>query len=224
MADPNTELLNAVVNKLGTFADEFVFLGGSTIGLYITDPGSASIRPTKDVDGIVQAATYAEYVRVEERIASLGFTRVQDPICRWEIDGLLLDVLPVDGSFLGFRSRWFSKAFDASQTLNIAPGLNIRVANPAYLIATKLEAFNDRGNKDFLASRDLEDILALVNGREELIVEISSSEAVVSEFIRSAFSSLLDEQGFLESIPGHLNPEPERATIVIGRLREISRI
>ncbi len=223
MADPNTELLKAIVTKLGPFADEFTFLGGCTIGLLITDPGSASARPTKDVDAIVQAATYAEYVRVEERIASLGFDRVEDPICRWEIDGLLLDVLPIDGGFLGFRSRWFSQAVATSQTSEIAPGLTIRVISPVYLLATKLEAFDDRGNEDFLASRDLEDVLTLVNGREELIAEISSSERVVREFIRSKFGSLVGDPRFLESIPGHLNPEPERSTIVMDRLRQFAR-
>lgn len=223
MANSNTELLKAVVTKLGSYADEFVFLGGSTVGLFITDPASANIRPTKDVDGIVRALTYAEYIQVEAKIASLGFSRVEDPICRWEIDGLLLDVLPVDGSFLGFRSRWFKEAVETSENREIETGLKIRVISAVYLIATKLEAFNDRGNQDFLASRDLEDILTLVNGREELMAEIKSSEGPVREFIRSAFTSLLDDPKFLESIPGHLNPEPERTGIVMDRLRQIAQ-
>lgn len=221
MANPNTELLKAVVAKLGTYADEFVFLGGSTVGLFITDAAAANVRPTKDVDGIVQALTYAEYVQVEEKIASLGFSRVEDPICRWEIDGLLLDVLPVDGRFLGFRSRWFSEAVETSDTHEIAPGTNVRIINPVYLIATKLEAFSDRGDRDFLVSHDMEDLLTVINGRKELIEEINSSDRSVREFIKAAFTSLLVDPKFIESIPGHLNPEPERTAIVMDRLRQI---
>lgn len=224
MANPNNDLLKAVVTRLGAYADEFVFLGGCTVGLLITDAASMNIRPTKDVDGIVQAFTYAEYVRVEAKIASLGFSRVEDPICRWEIDGLLLDVLPINGSFLGFRSQWFNEAVETCNTLVIEPGLNIRIINPVYFIATKLEAFNDRGESDFLASRDLEDILMVINGRNELADEINSSSTSVREFIRSNFISLLEEPKFIESIPGHLNPEPERTTIVLERLKRITAI
>ena len=221
MANPNIELLKAIVAKLGAYAEEFVFLGGSTVGLYITDPASANIRPTKDVDGIVQALTDAEYVRVEEKIASLGFSRVEHPICRWEIDGLLLDVLPVKGDFIGFRSKWFAEAVDSAVFREIDPRLKIRVIHPVYLIATKLEAFHDRGKQDYLSSHDLEDILTLVNGREELIIEINSSKGTVREFICSSFKSLLAERNFLESIPGHLNPETERTEIVIDRINRI---
>lgn len=222
MANPNNELLNAVVARLGTFANDFTFLGGCTVGLYITDPAAANVRPTKDVDGIVQALTYAEYVRVEEKIASLGFSRVEQPICRWEIEGLLIDVLPVKGDFIGFRSKWFAEAVDSAIFREIKSGVTIRLINPVYLIATKLEAFHDRGKQDYLSSHDLEDILTLVNGREELIDEINSSEGTVHQFICSSFKSLLAERYFLESIPGHLNPETERTEMIIDRIKRIA--
>jgi len=38
------------------------------------------------------------------------------------------------------------------------------IAAPVF-IATKLEAFHDRGGGDFLASHDLEDIVTVVDGR-----------------------------------------------------------
>jgi UDP-glucose 4-epimerase len=40
------------------------------------------------------------------------------------------------------------------------------VAPPAYLLATKLEAFRSRGKDDLYGSRDFEDIIALIDGRE----------------------------------------------------------
>lgn len=135
----------------------------------------------------------------------------------------MLDVLPIDGSFLGFRSQWFNEAVETCDTCEIEPGLNIRVINPVYFVATKLEAFRDRGKQDFLASRDLEDILTVINGRMELVDEIRSSEGPVRKFLRSAFASLLGDPRFLESIPGHLNPEPQRTSIVIDRLRQMSQ-
>jgi len=38
MSDPGKILIEAVVAKLGEVADELVFIGGSTIGLHLTEP------------------------------------------------------------------------------------------------------------------------------------------------------------------------------------------
>jgi len=38
---------------------EFVFVGGATVSMYATDPGiSGEVRPTDDVDVIVELASY----------------------------------------------------------------------------------------------------------------------------------------------------------------------
>jgi len=37
MRDPNLQMLEDAVRKLGTFLDEIVFVGGVTLGLLITD-------------------------------------------------------------------------------------------------------------------------------------------------------------------------------------------
>jgi hypothetical protein len=56
VADPNRELFENVVHLLRPVLDEFVFLGGCTTGLLITDPAASGIRPTNDVDAIVDVA------------------------------------------------------------------------------------------------------------------------------------------------------------------------
>ena len=53
MADPNRALFESVIRLLAPVLDEFVFVGGCTTGLFITDPAAGGIRPTKDVDAIV---------------------------------------------------------------------------------------------------------------------------------------------------------------------------
>lgn len=50
-------------------------------------------------------------------------------------------------------------------------GTQIRAITPPYLVATKLAAFISRGTGDHLGSRDLEDIILLVDGREKLVGE-----------------------------------------------------
>lgn len=69
---------------------------------------------------------------------------------------------------LGFSNRWYPTAIETAQTLSIA-GHDVRVVTPALFVATKLEAFHGRGRDDIFASHDLEDIIAVVDGRPEIV-------------------------------------------------------
>ena len=53
----------------------------------------------------------------------------------------------------------------------------IRLVSASAFVATKLEAFASRGGGDFLTSHDLEDVLNIVDGREELIGELAAAPA-----------------------------------------------
>jgi hypothetical protein len=179
MADPNLKLLQQAVADLGDLADELVFVGGCTTGLFITDEASAEIRPTKDVDAIVRSATYSQYIKFGERLEKAGFRRdlSQDaPICRWIKNGTVLDVLPVNGGILGFRNSWYEAAVANAESREISAATTIKVVSPSYFLATKLEAFDDRGKNDFLGSRDIEDVVTVINGRAEIVDEINASE------------------------------------------------
>ena len=54
------EWVRRVAERLGDMIDEVVFIGGATAGLLITAPRTAAIRPTKDVDVIVEVDTWGE--------------------------------------------------------------------------------------------------------------------------------------------------------------------
>jgi hypothetical protein len=60
------------VQLLAPLLDELVFLGGSTTGLFMTDAAAGGIRPTKDVDAIVDIASYSKYTALAERLRGLG--------------------------------------------------------------------------------------------------------------------------------------------------------
>ena len=68
MADPNRALFESVVRLLAPVLDDLVFVGGCTTGLFVTDPAAAGVRPTVDVDAIVDVATYAGYAQTEEKV------------------------------------------------------------------------------------------------------------------------------------------------------------
>ena len=53
----NFKMLEFAVEKLGTLSNEFIFLGGCTTALFITDLGMPDVRATDDVDCIVDVLT-----------------------------------------------------------------------------------------------------------------------------------------------------------------------
>jgi len=53
----NVERILAVVRQLGELSQEVVFAGGAATGLLITDPAIPDVRPTIDIDIIVEVIT-----------------------------------------------------------------------------------------------------------------------------------------------------------------------
>jgi hypothetical protein len=207
--------------------DDLVFVGGCMTGLFITNPAAGGIRPTKDVDAIVDVTSYATYTALSERLRALGLaedTTPGAPLCRWRRDELMIDIMPVDERVLGFSNRWYSAAIKTAQRVAIASH-DIRVVTPALYIATKLEAFHGRGGPDIVASHDLEDIVAVIDGRPEIIGDVAAASHDVQAYIGSAIRALLDTRDFIEALAGFLLPDPAsqaRRGLLERRLRALS--
>lgn len=214
MADPNRALFESVVRLLTPILDEVVFVGGSTTGLLLTDPAAAGIRPTKDVDTIVNATSYAEYEALSDRLKALGLvedTTEGAPLCRWRYNDIVIDVMPIDDKVLGFTNRWYRAAVESADTMTVADQ-SIRMVKPVYFVATKLEAFHGRGADDLSLSHDLEDIVALIDGRAEIVGEIANAEPDVRAYIVAEIRGLMSDDDFREAIPGFLLPDPASQT------------
>lgn len=57
----NIELIELVAKGLGELKDEVVFLGGMVTFLYANDAYLSDIRPTKDIDCIVEVHSKMDY-------------------------------------------------------------------------------------------------------------------------------------------------------------------
>lgn len=222
--DPNLPYLQAIAEALGDLRERVVFVGGATAGLLVTDPLADSVRATKDVDAIVEAKL-AQFHSIEEQVANLGFVRDLESgvVCRWihSESGVLFDLMPVDSRVLGFSNRWYAYAVETAQTVELADGLMIRLVTAIAFIATKLEAFADRGKGDILASHDLEDILNIVDGREELAQELADAPAELRGAVNTAFAGLLMHPDFVNALPG-LIADANRVDIVMQRMRDLA--
>src|ERR1700722_13616485 len=129
MQNSNLELLKKVARRLRPLLSEVVFVGGRTTGLFITEEAAAEVRRTFDVDVIAEITPYADYATFSERLQALSFredTSKGAPLCRWLIDEMKLDVMPIDEKILGFTNRWYRAAMDSSQPVDLDGGLRIR--------------------------------------------------------------------------------------------------
>lgn len=223
--DPNLPYLRQIAEALGPLRDDMVFIGGSVAGLLVTDALAQAVRATQDVDAVVDASR-GQFQRIAAQVAAAGFREDTDSgvICRWvhRESGVLFDLMPIQPEVLGFSNRWYRYAVDTAQLVDLGDGLTIRCASAVAFVATKLEAFHRRGKSDVLMSHDLEDVLNIVDGREELRAELSTAPVEVRATIAGEFARLLDQPDFLNALPGLL-AEPDREPIVTQRLLEMSR-
>jgi hypothetical protein len=221
--DPNLPGLRLIAEALGELREQVVFLGGAVAGLLTTDPLSDGVRATRDVDAVVNAAR-ATFHRIENEVAQRGFARdVQSEVIRrWvhKDSGLRFDLMPVQAEVLGFSNRWYPYAVETAERVALSPGVTIRLVSAVAFVATKLEAFADRGAGDFLTSHDLEDVLHVVEGREELAGELGAAPVELRQAVASTFRHLLMNPDFTNALPG-LIAESERAATVLQRLHAV---
>lgn len=76
MSDVNLQMLEGAVGHLSRLLDDVVFVGGVTVELWVTDPGSPPLRLTADVDVIAEISTRQDYYRLEDRVRELGLRTI----------------------------------------------------------------------------------------------------------------------------------------------------
>jgi hypothetical protein len=230
MSKHNLELLAEAARLLKPLLGELVFVGGSTTGLLITDKAAAEVRPTYDVDAIAEISSYAAYADFSERLRRCGFTEDTgegSPVCRWRQKKTILDVMPLDPKILGFSNLWYKPALDSAVVHELEPDLRVRVVTAVYFSATKLEAFAGRGKNDYQSSHDLEDLMAVVDGRAELVEEICAGAENVRAYTAAEIRKLLGIRQFLDALPGYLLPDQAsqaRVSILLERLKKIAAL
>jgi hypothetical protein len=70
-------------------------------------------------------------------------------------------------------------------------GQSIKLITAPYFLGTKMEAFRGRGHMDFQASHDLEDYVAVIDGRSTILDEIADSPGDLRKYLAEAARGLL---------------------------------
>jgi predicted nucleotidyltransferase len=201
----NITRIKAVSNALGELKNQVVFVGGATISLY-PDRKVFETRPTDDVDVIVEIMSYSQRAALEEKLRTNGFTHDVDSgiLCRYKVQGIIVDVMPTSDASIGFHNQWYPEGFSEAIDYDIDPQHRIKILSGPYFIATKLEAFKGRGGNDGRMSQDFEDIIFVLENRSTIWNEMKNTKARLNEYLLEEFSKLADNPSIFEWIDAHV--------------------
>lgn len=161
--------LISVAAEFAALGLEVIFTGGSSISEYLDAELPESVRPTIDVDVVVNIATRRQFYEFMARLdeAMWGHPQMEGdaPIGRRRTPGgILVDVIPVSDVALGFTNRWYAEGLNRTWTRDGT----VRLFPVDVLIASKLEAFASRGRGDWFGSHDIEDVVTVIEGRSTI--------------------------------------------------------
>ena len=75
-----------------------------------------------------------------------------------------------------------------------------------------------------MSSHDMEDLIALLDGRLEIVQDIRAADKKIRRYLAEKFAQFLGNNEFLEALSGHLPPDQasqQRAFIIEERMRQI---
>ena len=213
--------IKEVALKLDYLLKDVVFVGGSVVALYADDPAANEVRPTDDVDIVVGISTTHGFYDFESAIRKQGFTNdmYSGIICRYKVNDIIVDVMPMDEMALGFTNKWYKRGVEESFLYRIDSDISIRLMPYHYFIASKIEAHFNRNRKDLRTSKDFEDIIYSFDSRLDPLADLLKAEGEVKEFLKEQIGGFLSDSNIDEGITGHL----DRSTSSF-RLRRIKGI
>ncbi len=218
-----TQAIEAIAYALGDLNDQVVYVGGAVAGLYVDDPGAPEVRPTRDVDIVVEIASAHHLEELRQKLAKRGihFASDENVICRFTYQNIPLDVMATKEIGWAPANPWFHKGFKSAQIHRLG-NIQIKIMPLAYYLAAKLVAFKDRGG-DPRSSHDFEDVVYILDNRTTLVADILESDDDVKSFLISEFNAVLRDASLREAVLAHLEPatQTERYEMLVGKLQKI---
>jgi predicted nucleotidyltransferase len=222
----NLALVAKVAEGLKELREKMVFIGGAVISLYTDDPAADEIRPTTDIDMTINLANYAEWAKMQERLAELSF--YPDPegqsICSYKFEEIAIDIMPADDSSIGVSNKWYKPGFKYLQQIALPEGISINILPAPYFLATKLEAFKGRGGNDFYGSHDFEDIIYVLDNRTTIVEEILAADEEVRQYIKQELILIKNHPQAGEILAMHIHPlvREDRLSIMLEKMDKLT--
>lgn len=210
-----------IAEALGDLNDQVVYVGGAVVSLYIDDPAADDVRPTKDIDISLEIASLNQLEKLRVKLNQRGFIQSSEDsvMCRFRYDDIKVDVMSTTEIGWAPANRWFEPGFNQSIEY-LLDELTIRLLPLPYFLATKFEAFKDRGSIDPRTSHDFEDIVYLLNHTSDISDQILASDKAVRDYLITSFQEILNSPSIQEAILGNLFYEEQevRFDMIIHKL------
>ena len=219
----NIGVVAKVAEGLQQYREQVVLVGGAVISLYTDDPGADEISKTKDIDFTVNIVDVGEFHKTIEELGKLGFQ--PDPfgnsICSYTYKNYPVDIIPAEDNAFGSTNRWYKIGFEDLWKVNVKDQ-EIYILSAACFLATKFEAFNNRGN-DYRTRHEIEDIIYIIDNRTTIVDEIAKCDKKILEFIKYEFKKIIDKGLLEELLVTHIHPLiiDERIHIVKEKISSI---
>lgn len=221
----NIAVVAEVAEALKELNEKVVFVGGAVVSLYTDDPAADEIRPTGDIDFTLNVLSLGDWSRLQDRLAELDFYPDPDghSICSYKYKNIPVDIMSSKDGPLGPANTWYQIGFKDLQIAQ-AKDQNIRIFSAPCYLATKFEAFKNRGS-DYRTSHDIEDIIYIIDNRTTIVEEVKSAEESIRHFIRSELQKIIDKGLLEELLLSHIHPLmiSERLEIVKTKINLITQ-
>lgn len=202
----NIATVAEIATALKELKDQMIFVGGAVVSLYVKDEPAEEIRQTDDVDVTINLVNYAAWAQMQERLAVLGFS--PDPnghaICSYLYKGISVDIMPSKDGPVGPANRWYEVGFDNLWTHTI-DGIDIKILSVGCFLASKFEAFKDRG-RDYRLSHDFEDIIYILDNRASIIADIAKEPKSIQQFLKEELTKVYTKPNFEEIMSCYITP------------------
>lgn len=203
MNELSVRMIEIVARGLNDLNESVAFVGGAVASVYTDDTAAESVRPTNDVDCVLQLSALNDQYALEDalRIRHFQHDTESGVICRWIYQEITVDIMPTDERILGFSNRWYSKGMANKIEYTLPNGDTIHIFPVTYYLATKLEAIASRGGDDLRQSHDFEDFVYVLNGCttiEQELLAITDEE--LRSYLKEKFQSMLNDVNIEECI------------------------
>lgn len=223
----NREVTKKISQALGSLNKNVVHVGGAVVSFYIDDPSAEDVRPTKDIDISMDIASLSELEKIREELISRGFYQTSEDhvICRFRYDDVKVDVMATKAIGWAPANRWFEPGFKHLVCFKVDE-MEIKCLSLPYYLATKFEAFYNRGAKDPRTSHDFEDIVYLLNYSSDMVEQVKNAPDDVKKYLITSFEGMLSDNVKQEAILGNLFYEDQEGRFqkIIHKLNQICNV
>lgn len=216
---PDVLRLVSVARDLGDLRERVVFIGGAVIPLLATEQVLGRIRATSDVDAIAATRSYADADALAGAMRGARFTPDVGGahLHRWRSPhGVIFDLVPA-GRHAGGTGSAVDLAVLASPLVTMANQIRIRHAGPAAMVALKWHAYRDRGDGQPIYSHDVQDMVALLAERPQLVAECQEAPPPIGRSAMAALQALAQDPDLDDILAAHLGSamDPRSARRVV---------